>query len=55
MGVSKQGDEDRPSVASAALIDLTLAKVQIRIIGKVDPSVLHTYVSRQAHLERILR
>lgn len=38
--VAKQVEEDRATVTSPGVIELTLAKAQIRIIGKVEPGVL---------------
>ena len=40
VAVSEQGEGDREPVASPGVIELTLAKAQIRITGKVEPSVL---------------
>jgi transposase len=38
--VGKLGEGDLDSVASSGVIELTLAKAQVRITGKVEPSVL---------------
>ena len=40
LAVSKQGTGDRELVASPGAIELTLAKAQVRITGKVEASVL---------------
>ena len=40
VAVGEQGEGDREPVASPGVIELTLAKAQIRITGKVEPSVL---------------
>ncbi len=38
--VAKQVEEDSATATSPGVIELTLAKAQIRIIGKVEPGVL---------------
>ena len=40
VAVGQQGEGEREPAASPGVIELTLAKAQIRITGKVEPSVL---------------
>jgi transposase len=40
VAVSEPGEEDGESVVSSGVIELTLAKAQVRITGKVEPGML---------------